>query len=87
MASTAANVALATDVLAVQRLYYNITPNAAVSIFLLFSSQLLGYGIGGMLRGEFALDNSVIYPLKPCNKKKKKCWFIHRRCFIHLYFR
>ncbi|KAH0827049.1 OPT oligopeptide transporter [Lanmaoa asiatica] len=50
MASAAANSALATEVLAVQRLYYNITPNVATSIFLLFSSQLLGYGIGGVLR-------------------------------------
>lgn len=50
MASAAANSALATEVLAVQRLYYNITPNIPASIFLLFSSQLLGYGIGGVLR-------------------------------------
>lgn len=50
MASAAANSALGTEVLAVQRLYYNITPNAVSSIFLLFSSQLLGYGIGGMMR-------------------------------------
>ncbi|KAF8273545.1 OPT oligopeptide transporter protein-domain-containing protein, partial [Lactarius quietus] len=44
MASTAVNSALETEVLAVQWLYYNITPNGASSIFLLFSSQLLGYG-------------------------------------------
>lgn len=50
MASAAANSALGTEVLVVQRLYYNITPNAGASIFLLFSSQLLGYGIGGMMR-------------------------------------
>ena len=50
MASAAANSALGTEVLAVQRLFYNITPNAAASIFLLFSSQLLGYGIGGLMR-------------------------------------
>jgi hypothetical protein len=50
MASAAANSALGTEVLAVQRLYYNITPNGAASIFLLFSSQLLGYGIGGLMR-------------------------------------
>ncbi|KAG1834048.1 OPT oligopeptide transporter protein-domain-containing protein [Suillus subalutaceus] len=43
MASASANSALGTDVLAVQRLYYNITPNAVTSVFLLFSSQLLGY--------------------------------------------
>lgn len=50
MSSAAANSALATEVLAVQRLYYNTTPNPAASIFLLFSSQLLGYGIGGLFR-------------------------------------
>ena len=50
MASAAANSALGTEVLAVQRLFYNITPNGAASIFLLFSSQLLGYGIGGLMR-------------------------------------
>lgn len=50
MAGAAANSALGTEVLAVQRLYYNITPNAGASIFLLFSSQLLGYGFGGLMR-------------------------------------
>jgi hypothetical protein len=57
MASAAANSALGTEVLAVQRLYYNITPNGAASVFLLFSSQLLGYGIGGLMRR--ACINSV----------------------------
>lgn len=50
MANAAANSALGAEVLAVQRLYYNFTPNASTSIFLLFSSQLLGHGIGGMMR-------------------------------------
>jgi phosphoglycerol transferase MdoB-like AlkP superfamily enzyme len=54
MASAAANSALATEVLAVQRLYYNITPDAVTSVLLLFSSQLLGYGIGGLMRCESA---------------------------------
>ncbi|KAI0306821.1 OPT oligopeptide transporter protein-domain-containing protein [Multifurca ochricompacta] len=45
MASAAANSALGTEVLAVQRLFYNITPNHIASIFLLFSSQLLGFAI------------------------------------------
>lgn len=53
MASAAANSALGTEVLAVQRLFYNITPNPGASIFLLFSSQLIGYGIGGMMRCEY----------------------------------
>jgi hypothetical protein len=32
MSSAAANAALGTEVLAVQRLFYNITPNAGASI-------------------------------------------------------
>jgi len=32
MASAAANAALGTEVLAVQRLFYNITPNPAASV-------------------------------------------------------
>ncbi|KAG2054727.1 OPT superfamily oligopeptide transporter [Suillus hirtellus] len=62
MASAAANSALATEVLAVQRLYYNITPNAISSIFLLFSSQLLGYGIGGLMRGILLYSSKMLYP-------------------------
>ncbi|KAF8120134.1 OPT oligopeptide transporter protein-domain-containing protein [Boletus edulis] len=59
MASAAANSALATEILAVQRLYYNVTPDATTSIFLLFSSQLLGYGIGGILRrSEYSILSS-----------------------------
>ncbi|KIK49247.1 hypothetical protein CY34DRAFT_20248 [Suillus luteus UH-Slu-Lm8-n1] len=62
MSSAAANSALATEVLAVQRLYYNITPNAGSSIFLLFSSQLLGYGISGLMRGILLYPSKMLYP-------------------------
>ncbi|KAA1475197.1 OPT superfamily oligopeptide transporter [Dentipellis sp. KUC8613] len=62
MAGAAANSALGTEVLAVQRLYYNITPNAGASIFLLFSSQLLGYGIGGLLRSVLLYPSKMLYP-------------------------
>ncbi|KAG1742849.1 OPT oligopeptide transporter protein-domain-containing protein [Suillus lakei] len=62
MASASANSALGTEVLAVQRLYYNITPNAGASMFLLFSSQLLGYGIGGMLRSILLYPSKMLYP-------------------------
>ncbi|KAG1754615.1 OPT oligopeptide transporter protein-domain-containing protein [Suillus lakei] len=62
MSSAAANSALGTEVLAVQRLYYNITPNAGSSIFLLFSSQLLGYGIGGLMRGILLYPSKMLYP-------------------------
>ncbi|KAG8217851.1 OPT oligopeptide transporter [Butyriboletus roseoflavus] len=62
MASAAGTSALATEVLAVQRLYYNITPNAAASILLLFSSQLLGYGISGVLRSTLVYPSKMLYP-------------------------
>ncbi|KAN0076946.1 OPT oligopeptide transporter domain containing protein [Tylopilus felleus] len=62
MAGAAANSALGTEILAVQRLYYNITPNAAASVFLLFSSQLLGYGIGGLLRPILLYPSKMLYP-------------------------
>ncbi|KAI9442444.1 OPT oligopeptide transporter protein-domain-containing protein [Lactarius indigo] len=62
MASAAANSALGTEVLAVQRLYYNITPNAPASIFLLFSSQLLGYGIAGLMRPILLYPSKMLYP-------------------------
>ncbi|KAH8995631.1 OPT oligopeptide transporter protein-domain-containing protein [Lactarius akahatsu] len=62
MASAAANSALGTEVLAVQRLFYNITPNGAASIFLLFSSQLLGFGIGGLMRPILLYPSKMLYP-------------------------
>lgn len=62
MSSAAANSALGTEVLAVQRLYYNITPNAAASIFLLFSSQLIGYGIAGLMRRILLYPSKMLYP-------------------------
>ncbi|KAJ7475997.1 OPT oligopeptide transporter protein-domain-containing protein [Mycena latifolia] len=62
MASAAANSALATEVLAVQRLYYEITPNAGASIFLLFASQLTGYGIGGLFRPVLLYPSKMLYP-------------------------
>ncbi|KAG9224893.1 hypothetical protein PTI98_009892 [Pleurotus ostreatus] len=62
MSSAAANSALGTEVLAVQRLFYNVTPNPASSIFLLFASQLLGYGIGGLFRSVLLYPSKMLYP-------------------------
>ena len=63
MASTSSTCALGTEVLAVQRLYYTTSPNALVSIFLLFSSQLLGYGIAGLFRGTLVYPTKMLYPI------------------------
>ncbi|KAJ3739221.1 OPT oligopeptide transporter protein-domain-containing protein [Lentinula detonsa] len=62
MSSAAATSALGTEVLAVQRLFYNTTPNGAASVFLLFSSQLLGYGLGGLFRGSLLYPSKMLYP-------------------------
>ncbi|KAJ7650113.1 OPT oligopeptide transporter protein-domain-containing protein [Roridomyces roridus] len=62
MSSAAANSALATEVLAVQRLYYKFTPNAGAAIFLLFASQLGGYGIGGLFRHVLLYPSKMLYP-------------------------
>jgi len=58
MSSTAARSAMAAEVIAVQRLWYSKIPNAAICIFLIFSSQLLGYGIAGLMR------KIIVYPTK-----------------------
>lgn len=58
MSSSASSAAAATEVLATQKLYYDIVPNAFVAILLLISSQLLGYGMAGVLR------KSLVYPTK-----------------------
>jgi len=62
MASAAATSALATETLAVQRLFYNITPNPAASVFLLFSSQFIGYGIAGVMRSILLYPSKMLYP-------------------------
>ncbi|MCJ1399097.1 hypothetical protein MMC11_002299 [Xylographa trunciseda] len=63
MSSAAATCALGTEVLAVQRLYYSASPNAGASIFLLFSSQCLGYGIAGLMRKTLVYPTKMLYPI------------------------
>ncbi|KUJ19163.1 OPT superfamily oligopeptide transporter [Mollisia scopiformis] len=62
MSSTAARSAMAAEVIAVQRLWYTKTPNAAVCIFLIFSSQILGYGVAGLLRKILVYPTKFFYP-------------------------
>jgi len=56
MASTAANAPLAVEVLAVTKLYYNKQINPLVGMLLTFSSQMVGYGVAGIMR------NTLTYP-------------------------
>ncbi|KAH3662227.1 hypothetical protein OGAPHI_005475 [Ogataea philodendri] len=57
MAGSASSCALAIEVLAVQKLWYNSSLNAGLGIFLTFSSQLIGYALVGM-----GLKKALLYP-------------------------
>jgi hypothetical protein len=54
MASSAANVAMSTEVFAAQALFYNIVPKGLAPMILLTATQFLGYGIAGLMRREFS---------------------------------
>jgi hypothetical protein len=58
MASAAATNAVSTEILAAQRLYYNMDPSPGAAIFLVISSQLLGFGIAGLLRSVLVQPTS-----------------------------
>ncbi|RKF62996.1 Oligopeptide transporter 6 [Erysiphe neolycopersici] len=62
MSHTASNAAYATEVLAAQKLYYNMVPNSLVAMLLLISSQLLGYGIAGILRSGLVYPKKMSWP-------------------------
>ncbi|KAI0700199.1 OPT oligopeptide transporter [Cytidiella melzeri] len=62
MASTAASVAIAMEIIAALDLFYNITLSPAVAIFQIFSSQMLGYGMAGILRTLLVYPTYAFYP-------------------------
>src|ERR1700755_3045932 len=49
-------------VLAVQKLYYNIQPPALNGVFLILSTQILGYGVAGLLRRTLVYPSNMLYP-------------------------
>ncbi|KAK0226690.1 OPT oligopeptide transporter [Armillaria fumosa] len=63
MSSTASDSALAISIFAAQDLYYNVRPNAAVGIFTLIGSQLIGYGMAGIMRMFLVYPTFAIYPM------------------------
>ncbi|KAL1628600.1 hypothetical protein SLS56_005832 [Neofusicoccum ribis] len=68
MASASTQVALAVQVIAVQRLYYNNAPSTALSILIVISSQCLGYGFAGLLRRVLVYPSKMLWPvLLPVN--------------------
>jgi len=62
MCSTASDSALAISIFAAQDLYYNVRPNAAVGIFTLIGSQLIGYGLAGVMRVFLVYPTWAVYP-------------------------
>ncbi|RDB18213.1 Oligopeptide transporter 9 [Hypsizygus marmoreus] len=61
-ASTAADSALAINIFAADDLYYNIQPNVGVGIFTLIGSQLMGYGLGGVMRSFLVYPTYIVFP-------------------------
>jgi hypothetical protein len=62
MASAASVSALSTEALAVQKLFYGGYPNTAAGVFITMSSQLIGYGIAGMMRSTLLWPTKMLYP-------------------------
>ncbi|KAI0819456.1 OPT oligopeptide transporter [Trametes gibbosa] len=62
MSSTASTVAVAMEIIAALDLFYNIKLNAAVAIFQIFASQMIGYGIAGLLRTLLVYPTYAFYP-------------------------
>ncbi|KAI0321162.1 OPT oligopeptide transporter [Amylostereum chailletii] len=62
MSSTAAQVAVAMEIIAALDLYYDIRLNAAVAIFQIFATQMIGYGFAGLLRNLLVYPTYAFYP-------------------------
>jgi hypothetical protein len=62
MANSASISSLGIEVLATERLFYGTKLNGAVSVFLLFSSQFLRYGIAGLMRKTLVYPKDMLWP-------------------------
>ncbi|KAM6508710.1 hypothetical protein FSOLCH5_011709 [Fusarium solani] len=68
IASSGAQTALAVEVIAVQRLFYDSAPNILVSILVVVSSQCVGYSFAGLLRRVLLYPTKMVWPsLLPMN--------------------
>ncbi|KAI4843790.1 OPT superfamily oligopeptide transporter, partial [Aureobasidium sp. EXF-8845] len=63
MASAAGQSALATEVLAAQELWYGGYPSKVLGVFITLSSQLIGYGIAGLLREVLVYPTKMLWPI------------------------
>lgn len=62
MATVGWQSAYATDVIAVQRVFYHQTPNFSYQWMLVMSTQLIGFSLGGVMRRFLVLPPSMIWP-------------------------
>ncbi|KDQ58270.1 hypothetical protein JAAARDRAFT_57989 [Jaapia argillacea MUCL 33604] len=62
MATVGAQSAYATDIIAVQRVYYNQTYNFGYQWMVVMSTQLIGFSIGGIARRFLVQPPSMIWP-------------------------
>ncbi|KAF7340477.1 Sexual differentiation process protein isp4 [Mycena venus] len=67
MASVGAGSAYATDIVAVQRVYYNQIYNFSYQWFMVMSTQLIGFSIGGVARRFLVAPPSMIWPTNLVN--------------------
>jgi hypothetical protein len=62
MVAASAATPEAMQILAVQKLWYDINPHPAISIILILSTHMLGYGIAGLLRHSLVYPSAMLYP-------------------------
>ncbi|KAF8919170.1 OPT oligopeptide transporter protein-domain-containing protein [Mucidula mucida] len=62
MASTASTVSTTMEVIAAMDLFYDLKLNAGVAIFQIFATQMIGYGIAGLLRNLLVYPTYAFYP-------------------------
>ncbi|KAG7440074.1 OPT oligopeptide transporter [Guyanagaster necrorhizus] len=67
MASVGAGSAYATDIIVVQRVYYNQIYSFSYQWFIVMSTQIIGYAIGGVARRFLVAPPSMIWPAKLVN--------------------
>ena len=63
MASAAGQSAQATQALAAQQLFYGGYPSRAAGIFVCITSQLIGFGIAGLLREVLVYPVNMLWPI------------------------
>ncbi|KAF9037805.1 OPT oligopeptide transporter [Hymenopellis radicata] len=62
MSAAATHGALAISIFTADDLFYGFQPNPAIAIFTLLGSQLLGYGLAGMMRSFLVYPTYIVFP-------------------------